>query len=126
MDIICTWIGALLLSPSYISFPTYNRSNRLWGVLACLPLRLGVNEATTAAGRLCRARAAHSRRAVAAQLPAETEEDGGQEVGSHRSPCKAHEVAADVGIFAGRAESIATLDDPGAACMLAQLSLRHE
>lgn len=104
------------ISSHITSITLHTTWNHLWRVLALLPL--GVNEASTAAVRLCRARTAYARRAVAAQLSAEAKEDGGEEVGCYGAPCKAHKVAANVGVLTSGAEDIATLDDPDAVDIL--------
>ena len=87
-------------------------------IVAHLPLRLGVDEAATAAVRLGGAGSSHTRRAgaVTTKFSPEAEEDGGQEEASHGCPGESHEVTADVGFRAGRAEGVAALDNPYAVC----------
>jgi hypothetical protein len=80
-----------------------SKSPSLRGVLANLPLRLGVNEASTAAVRLGGTSASHARRAgaVATKTATEAEGDGGQEEAGDGCPGEGHEVASDVGFVAG-------------------------
>ena len=97
----------------------------LWRILADLPLRLGVDEATTAAVRLGRATASHSGRTVTTKLAAEAEEDGSEEVAGQGSPSEAHEVTTNTGLLPGRAEGIASLDDPDAGVMLVRCHVEN-
>jgi hypothetical protein len=85
---------------------------RLWGVVTSLPLRLSVDEAAAAAVRLGRARSSHTGRFLTTQTSAKAEGDGGQEEAGHGCPGESHEVAADMGFIAIRAEGVATFDDP--------------
>ena len=123
--IICTWqqscrgyhIYCSNITTSFIRsyFKSSSSSRR---VIAHLPLRLSVDEAAAAAVRLGGAGSSHTRRAgaVTTKFSTEAEEDGGQEEASHGCPGETHEITADVGFRAGRAEGVAALDNPYAVC----------
>jgi hypothetical protein len=85
----------LSLSESYVHTDRLSRV-----VVLGAALRVSLEEAATAAGRLCGAAALDARRAVLAQDAAEAEEDGGEEEAGERGPGKAEQVTADVGLHA--------------------------
>jgi hypothetical protein len=83
------------LSESYVHADRLSRE-----VVLGAALRVSLEEAATAAGRLCGAAALDARGAVFAQDAAEAEEDGGEEEAGERGPGKAEQVTADVGLHA--------------------------